>query len=242
MKKTSLSFLLLVLCLSASLLLASCAQEQAQEGETEVFTEGLEYSLTVDGDGYKVCGIGVATDTDIILPTVYNGLSVVEVGEDAFKDTAVTSVKIGDNVTTVGAFAFAGCTGIEKISFGKSVATIADSAFSGCTALKKVVFGDAVEKICEDAFDNCKKLNTVVLPAGLKTIEDFAFNRCTALKKVYYKGTAETRADIEVSDMFNAQLLGAKWYYFSATEPSFDTEGEECWHYDEDGNEAVWEA
>ncbi|MBR2336708.1 MAG: hypothetical protein IKA61_02045, partial [Clostridia bacterium] len=58
------------------------------EGECTVCgakeSQGLEYELNADQTGYIVVGIGTCNDTDLIIPTTYQGKPVTSIGEDAF--------------------------------------------------------------------------------------------------------------------------------------------------------------
>jgi hypothetical protein len=61
----------------------------------------MEYVLV--GETYQVKGIGNCTDTDIVIPSTYNGLPVTSIGEDAFTGrSSLTSVTIPDSVTIIG--------------------------------------------------------------------------------------------------------------------------------------------
>ena len=69
---------------------------------------------------------------------------------------------IPNSVTSIGDYAFYGCTGLTNITIPNSVTTIEYSAFSGCTGL-----------------------TSVTIPNSLITIRVGAFYGCTALKSVY---------------------------------------------------------
>ena len=47
-------------------------------------TQGLEYSLSSDGSGYSVIGIGNVKEAEIEIPYMYNGLPVTGIGSNAF--------------------------------------------------------------------------------------------------------------------------------------------------------------
>ncbi len=65
-------------------------------------TEGLKYTLSGDKTYYIVSGIGTATDTDIVIPPIYNGLPVKEIGARAFQHGWIlTSIEIPDSVTSI---------------------------------------------------------------------------------------------------------------------------------------------
>ena len=59
--------------------------ESETESETEPepvippASEGLEYELNADNNGYKLMGIGSCQDKDLVIPAEYNGLPVTEI-------------------------------------------------------------------------------------------------------------------------------------------------------------------
>ena len=69
-----------------------------------------------------------------------------------------------------------------------------------------------------------------------KIIGDRAFYSCDSLTSVYYKGTAEEWSNISIAS-YNTALTNATRYYYSETKPSVSGN---YWHYDEQGNIAVW--
>jgi hypothetical protein len=54
--------------------------------------------------------------------------------------TGLTSVIIGNGVTSIGSSAFQGCTGLTEIEIPNSVTSIGSSAFDGCTGLTSITF------------------------------------------------------------------------------------------------------
>ena len=102
-------------------------------------SEGLAFTLNSDQQSYSVTGIGTCTDTDIIIPSTYNDLSVTNIGNSAFGyRTSLTSIVIPDSVTNIGKWAFYDCTSLTSIEIPDSVTSIGGSAFSGCTSLTSI--------------------------------------------------------------------------------------------------------
>ena len=89
--------------------------------------------------------------------------------------TNLTSVVIGDSVTSIERMAFYGCTNLISLTIGNSVKTIGDYAFYGCSSLTSVVIPDYVTLIDEYAFYNCTSLTSVVIPDSVVTIDRYAF-------------------------------------------------------------------
>ena len=114
------------------------------------------------------------------LTTVELGNSVTSVGDNAFsKCTALTSVNIGDGVTSIGKNAFNGCTALTNANIGSGA--IGESAFNGCTSLANVTLGNGVTSIGKNAFLRCTALTSISIGSGVTSIESGAFNGCTAL-------------------------------------------------------------
>lgn len=117
------------------------------------------------------------------LTTVELGNGVTSVGDNAFsKCTALTSINIGDGVTSIGKNAFNGCTALTNANIGSGA--IGESAFNGCTSLANVTLGNDVTSIGKNAFLRCKALASMNIGSSVKTIESFAFSGCEALKEV----------------------------------------------------------
>ena len=77
----------------------------------------------------------------------------------------LTSVTIGDSVTSIGYSTFSGCTSLTSVTIGNSVTSIRNYAFENCTSLTSVTIGDRVTSIGEDAFKYCVSLRYVYCKA-----------------------------------------------------------------------------
>lgn len=100
------------------------------------------------------------------------------VAAGAFRDQyKLLSVKLPTSVTSVGAYAFYNCTGLQTVEAQNKLETIAGSAFAGCNNLKEVKLpaDGTLKSIGNDAFSSCYSLTSISLPASLKTIGNNAF-------------------------------------------------------------------
>ena len=72
-----------------------------------------------------------------------------------------TSYTIPDSVTSIGDWAFDGCTRLTSITIPNSVTSIGDSAFEYCTRLTSITIPDSVTSIGDWAFDGCTGLTSI---------------------------------------------------------------------------------
>ena len=73
------------------------------------------------------------------------------------------TIIITEGVTTIGDYAFSGCSGLTSIDIPESVTSIGGSAFRSCGGLTSVTISNSVTNIGGYAFYNCSNLLTVEL-------------------------------------------------------------------------------
>ena len=93
----------------------------------------------------------------------------------------LTSVIMPKSVTSIGEYAFHGCSTLRTINIPDGVTTIGDSAFFECTALTAIIIPDNVTTIEQQTFGRCA-LKAIKIPESVTNIEDCAFLECTALE------------------------------------------------------------
>ena len=111
--------------------------------------------------------------------------SVTSIGGYAFNGcSSLTSVTIPDSVTEIGDGAFWYCSSLTSVTIGDSVTEIGWSAFEGCISLTSVTLGDNVTTIGNEAFRFCISLTSVTIPDSVTTIGGSAFHQCSSLTSV----------------------------------------------------------
>ena len=104
----------------------------------------------------------------------------------------ITSLVIGDGVTSIGTYAFEDCYNIASVSIGKDVETIGMYAFNKCVSLGEVTIPASVESIRSNAFGNCTALRkvTVLRPVtdGVTNLSGSAISNSTANNVGRYDG------------------------------------------------------
>lgn len=155
-------------------------------------SEGLAFVR--EGDGYSVSGIGSCDDAYIIIPSTYEGLPVISIGDEAFANcTGILSVYIPKSVGNIGARAFEACVGLEKINLFEGITNIGERAFAGCKSLSSLTLPSSVSEIASNAFSSCDSLVRVIIGSGVNVISEGAFDKCYKLIEVINKSSLEIK-------------------------------------------------
>ena len=144
--------------------------------------------------------------------------------------------KVTINSGDIPGYAFSNCSSLTSITIGNNVTSIGDSAFRGCSSLASITIPDSVTSIGDYAFSHCSSLTSITIPGSVTSIDNFAFYDCSSLTSVFYKGTAEQWNTISISNG-NSDLTSATRYYYSETQPTDTTY--KYWHY-VDGVPTAW--
>ena len=102
------------------------------------------------------------------------------------------TVEIPNNVTTIGDYAFNGCTGLTNITLPDSLTTINQYAFNGCTGLTNITLPDSLTTIKTSAFGGCTSLTEIDLNNVTTFLGGMHFQNCSSLRKVIGKKVTST--------------------------------------------------
>lgn len=118
--------------------------------------------------------------TDIVLPEY-----LVEIGEEAFKGSDVTSILMPNTVKSLGTHAFEDCRKLKEVTLSSSLSLIPMAAFRGCDALQELQVPASVTKIADLAFE-ASGLKEMELPMGVESVGAGAFYNCQQLEKLAF--------------------------------------------------------
>lgn len=111
--------------------------------------------------------------------------NVTSIGDYAFIGcTNLSDVTISDSVTSIGKYAFSGCRGLISAAIPDSVSSLGTWAFAYCSNLTDVTIGKSVASIGANTFIDCTSLMSVTIPNAVTSIDNQAFNNCSALTSV----------------------------------------------------------
>jgi uncharacterized repeat protein (TIGR02543 family) len=92
------------------------------------------------------------------------------------------------SVTSIGDYAFVGCSKLQSVTIPNSVTSIGDYAFNDCRSLQSVTIPNSVTSIGTHAFDGCSHLQSVTIPNSVTSIGNEAFENCSSLQSVTING------------------------------------------------------
>lgn len=96
----------------------------------------------------------------------------------------IKSVVIDDGATTIGEYAFLGCSVLADITIPDSVKRIEGGAFSYCNALESIELPADLEYLGNSAFLSCVRLTNVNIPSSIKKIGEGTFYGCRSLAEL----------------------------------------------------------
>lgn len=115
--------------------------------------------------------------------------------ENCLIETATKTLVVGcknsviptdGSVTSIGDWAFDGCSSLTSITIPNNVTSIGSGAFYSCSGLTSINILDGVRKIKigENAFEDCSGLTTITIPDSVTGIDDYAFSGCSGLTSI----------------------------------------------------------
>ena len=129
-------------------------------------------------------------------------------------DQEIKDLVIPNSVTSIGGYAFYGCSSLASVTIPNSVTSIGNDAFENCSSLTSVtinsnaivskdyyssssnisyifdsqvteyIIGDDVKKIGSYAFCDCSSLTSITIPNSVTSIGGYAFYGCSSLTSV----------------------------------------------------------
>lgn len=121
---------------------------------------------------------------------------------------------IGEGITSIAGYVFAGCSGMKSITIPSSITRINDYAFSGCTNLTSVYISN-LDSWCKissyyrpftkqyDLYLNNSIVTDLTIPSSVKTISNHAFAGCKSITDITFSNGITSIGDGSFQDCPN---------------------------------------
>jgi hypothetical protein len=137
--------------------------------DERLYTHTTNSDNTINITGYT------ESDSEIVIPSIINGLPVTSIGGAAFSFSNLIGVTLPDSMISIGDYAFEGCSDLAGVTIGNRVASIGQGAFQGCGSL-----------------------TSITIPGSVAIIGDWAFADCASLMGLYFEGNAPGLGGVDV--------------------------------------------
>lgn len=178
-------------------------------------TEGNVASHTVNNEICSICGqYGTCGENLIWVLDDKGTLSISGTGamkhygsnNKAPWSASVSSIKnvvIGSGVTSIGNYAFFGCTSLSGVVLPDTVTAIGNDAFYCCTKLSSITIPSSITSIGNYAFEHCESLVSITIPENVTSIGYKAFADCTNLTGIWVNASNKNYSSDEKGVLFN---------------------------------------
>ena len=136
-------------------------------------------------------------------------------------DQEIKDLVIPNNVTSIGSYAFYGCSSLTSVTIPNSVTSIGDYAFEGCSSLTSPLYNahcfaymptsysgaytipEGIEQIAGGAFGNCSSLTSIIIPNSVTKVGGGIYYGCFLLESIVLS-----------ENITSLPHWQEKWYYY----------------------------
>ncbi len=150
--------------------------------------------------------------------------TITSIGEYAFSGcSSLTEIQIPANVTYIGQYAFYGCSSLKGINVPTDFVNISASTFEGCANMQYFFNYNYIESIGDRAFAGCSKLTWIAnLLLGTPSIGTYVFENCKSLKGMRVPENIKTLPRGMFKGCSSLSLVNLPQYLLSIDDYAFD--------------------
>jgi len=138
----------------------------------------------------------IGTSIHVSIPSKIGGVKVSTIGSKSFQNNGISTITIPNSVTSIGAYAFAGCNSLTSITIPSNVTSIGGYAFEGCKGMNAIIVDPAnINYASEDGvlFNKAKtqlvkfpitKSGSYTIPNSVTSIMGNSFSGCKFLTSI----------------------------------------------------------
>ena len=147
------------------------------------------------------------TFNGLVSPTVILQEGLTSIGIYAFSGcSSLSSISLPESVKSIGNQAFNGCSSLSSINIPEGVTSIGSSAFRDCSSLSSISLPESVTSIGGSAFYGCSRLSSINIPEGVTSIDDWTFDGCSSLSSITIP---ESVTSIGMDTFYNCSSLSS---------------------------------
>ena len=171
---------LIALCMLLTLIPAAAFAEGETSGKCG---ENLTWQYDEITKTLTISGTGDMYSYNMTAGTGVTSLMIAPWRADESIKNNLEKVVVENGVTSIGSYAFYGCSSLKEVVLPESVTEIRSNAFYDCTMLKTINI-DKITKLWSNVFTGCDSLESVILAEGLAYVSSGTFSDCKGLKSL----------------------------------------------------------
>ena len=120
----------------------------------------------------------------------------------------ITTINIPDNITSIGASAFSGCTSIASVNISNNVTIIGNKAFINCKSLSSIKLPENTSYtiMASSLLDGCSNLQSIEIPKYINTISTNALANCN-FESLYIPSNVKYIGDSAFANSYNLKSI-----------------------------------
>ena len=161
-------------------------------------TGTLAWTLCADGTLY-ITGMGSLPHYDYCNSPWYSWRS------------SILNVDIGNNVSSIGNYAFQGCNNLISANIPNSVLNIGVGIFQECSSLMSVTIPNSIRILSPGTFAECSNLKFITIPGSITDIQYYAFRNCSSLTSIVIPNSVTSIGQGAFSGSNNLTDITVNW-------------------------------
>ena len=193
--------------------ISASAEDASAVTWTKTESDGLTWTLYEDGTlnisgtgemrGYNAYSIKSPACDNSNIKNVMIEDGITSIGSFAFYGCSLTNIRIPGSVTSIGKCAIEDCMSLTSVTIPGSVSSIGEYAFRDCRNLTDATILDGVTSIENRAFWGCSRLTSVTIPNSVTNIGESAFWNCNKLTSVTIPDGVTSIEDLVFSSCYS---------------------------------------
>lgn len=190
-----------VAVLAIGVLVLTAVSDDSDAEDTGPCGTGLTWNYESATGKLTITGTGAMTD-----------FAPIDVRWGGNEIVSVDMSGMGAN-STIGRYAFSGCTSLETVTFSDQVTNIGEHAFSGCTTLEEITIGSGVTGLNDYAFMGCTSLETFTLGESMDYFDvGKVFSGCASLREIRQATAGNPLFKVQDGILYNGAMNDLLYY------------------------------